>query len=106
MEEKRPQDSKQEGDVAEDQLKSVEAVGEVQAVNSKRKETDNKNKKKWIKKAKNYKKDDSESESEDDDTDDEGSVAKQYTAKPINIQPGHTGFLTFATLLHKEYLKI
>lgn len=30
--------------------------------------------------------------------------APVYTAKAINLQPGHTGFLTFATLLHKDFL--
>ncbi len=32
-----------------------------------------------------------------------GGKAGVYSCKAINIQPGHTGFLTFATLLHKEY---
>jgi hypothetical protein len=39
------------------------------------------------------------------DRDKANSAAKgfTYTSKAINIQPGHTGFLTFATLLHKDY---
>ena len=34
-----------------------------------------------------------------------GSVYKQYCSKPINLQPGHTGYLTFATLLNKNFNK-
>lgn len=48
------------------------------------------------KRNKNY-----ESDLSDNDQDD--VVSAMYSAKPINIQPGHTGFLTFATLLHKDY---
>lgn len=40
-------------------------------------------------------------DSSDDDID--GPSTAIYSAKPINIQPGHTGFLTFATLLHKDF---
>lgn len=51
----------------------------------------------------------SESENEDDDDDDDDNLSRpavvKYAAKAINSQPGHTGFLTFATLLHKEYQK-
>lgn len=35
--------------------------------------------------------------------DESGPTTSMYSAKPINVQPGHTGFLTFATLLHKDY---
>lgn len=61
--------------------------------------------------------DDQEESSDNDDDDEEddanggeevdknknGLVTHQYVAKPINIQPGHTSFLTFATLLHKDF---
>ncbi len=50
----------------------------------------------------------SESDNEDDDDDDDNlnrPAVVKYAAKAINSQPGHTGFLTFATLLHKEYQK-
>ena len=46
------------------------------------------------------------SDNEDDDDNEETNAAQQvshYAAKAINLQPGHTGFLTFATLLHKDY---
>lgn len=42
-------------------------------------------------------------ESDLSDNDQDDVVSAMYSAKPINIQPGHTGFLTFATLLHKDY---
>ncbi len=40
---------------------------------------------------------------DDDETDKPSAKGGVYSSKAINIQPGHTGFLTFATLLHKEY---
>ena len=55
------------------------------------------------------KKSDSDDESADDEDvneDKNGSSTTLYTSKAINQQPGHTGFLTFATLLHKKYLNI
>lgn len=33
-----------------------------------------------------------------------GLTTSIYTAKAINQQPGHTSYLTFASLLHKKYL--
>jgi hypothetical protein len=53
---------------------------------------------------------DKEDSGDDDDDDDDdlnknGYIVSRYAAKAINQQPGHTGFLTFATLLHKDYLK-
>jgi tRNA (adenine57-N1/adenine58-N1)-methyltransferase len=42
---------------------------------------------------------------EDDDNSDNVSNESIFTAKAINLQPGHTGFLTFATLLHKDFLQ-
>ncbi len=47
--------------------------------------------------------DNKNSDESEDEVDDEGVTKAMYSAKPINIQPGHTGFLTFATLLHKDY---
>ena len=50
---------------------------------------------------------DSNDDSNNDDSDeDAGPAVSQYAAKAINMQPGHTGFLTFATLLHKDYQKL
>ena len=49
-----------------------------------------------------------ESAEDSEDDDEYGEVDSQsttYTSKPINIQPGHTSFLTFATLLHKDFQK-
>ncbi|RMZ96371.1 tRNA (adenine(58)-N(1))-methyltransferase catalytic subunit TRMT61A [Brachionus plicatilis] len=51
-----------------------------------------------VKRTKNATNDSEESDEEIDE-----STSTRYTAKPINIQPGHTGFLTFATLLHKNF---
>ncbi len=31
------------------------------------------------------------------------SVQTLYTAQPVKKAPGHTGFITFATLSHKHY---
>ena len=42
----------------------------------------------------------------DEDDKRAGNKESVYTSKAINIQPGHTGFLTFATLLHKDYHKV
>ena len=47
----------------------------------------------------------SESECEDESLKN-GLVSTIFAAKAINIQPGHTGFLTFATLLHKDFLEV
>ena len=48
-------------------------------------------------------------DSEDSDTNmDEGNyenVYKPYCSKPINLQPGHTGYLTFGTLVNKIFSK-
>jgi hypothetical protein len=53
---------------------------------------------------------DSNNEESDSSGDDEECTANsktvQYAVKPINLQPGHTSFLTFATLLHKDFQKI
>ncbi len=69
----------------------------------KRKQLDNAQKSKRSCKKKN-----DESEDENDlggeDLDKNGLTSTIYTAKPINLQPGHTSYLTFATLLHKKYL--
>ena len=59
-------------------------------------------------KEKKRKSDRDENNSDSDESDEEsdaGPAKCQYAAKAINMQPGHTGFLTFATLLHKEYQK-
>ena len=47
--------------------------------------------------------DEEENGGEEVDKNKNGLVVSQFVAKPINIQPGHTSFLTFATLLHKDY---
>jgi hypothetical protein len=49
--------------------------------------------------------DDDDDQEEDDYLNKDGNIVNRYAAKAINLQPGHTGFLTFATLLHKDYLK-
>lgn len=68
---------------------------------SKRKqETD----KKKSKKKKSSDSDNEESESSEDEN--KQDCLSVFTAKAINLQPGHTGFLTFATLLHKKYLNV
>ncbi len=63
-------------------------------------EPNNNNNKRKKKKKKN--------ESDDSDDGEEGgeNVFRQYCSKPINLQPGHTGYLTFATLLNKNYENI
>jgi hypothetical protein len=69
----------------------------------------NKNKRNNKSKKRKENKDEDNSESNDDDDDDENGdcpAVTKYAAKAINSQPGHTGFLTFATLLHKEYQKM
>lgn len=45
-------------------------------------------------------------ESSDSGDDEEDNGVLMHTAKPINIQPGHTGYLTFATLLNKEFSNV
>ena len=69
-----------------------------------------KNKRNNKSKKRKEKKDENDSNSESDENDDEDEnedrpAVVKYAAKAINSQPGHTGFLTFATLLHKEYQK-
>ena len=46
-------------------------------------------------------------ESDNSDSEDENgeNVYKPYCSKPINYQPGHTGYLTFATLLNKTFIE-
>lgn len=57
-----------------------------------------------IKRTKANDDDDVDNENEESESDSEnGAKTTVYTAKPINLQPGHTGFLTFATLLHKDF---
>jgi len=46
---------------------------------------------------------DDDNNDDDDDDNSKSSAKHSYAAKPINTQPGHTGFLTFATLLHKDF---
>ncbi len=53
--------------------------------------------------SKNGKRSQASNDSDLSDDDQDGVVSAMYSAKPINIQPGHTGFLTFATLLHKDF---
>lgn len=56
------------------------------------------------KKFRKQKKDESDSELSSDNDDENSTSTVRYAAKPINLQPGHTSYLTFATLLHKDYL--
>ena len=72
--------------------------------NQKRKEANNNNgKRKKFKKGGKNNDSDNEDDSGDDSSDEAGEGGKTiYTAKAINLQPGHTGFLTFATLLPKD----
>ena len=83
---------------------SNEANDQVDTVNSdenKRKEPGNNNENK-----NSNKKQKRSTDSDEDDTNgDDVSNESIFTAKAINLQPGHTGFLTFATLLHKDFLQ-
>jgi tRNA (adenine57-N1/adenine58-N1)-methyltransferase len=55
---------------------------------------------------KSCKKRKNDNENSDDSEDENGTdVYKPYCSKPINLQPGHTGYLTFATLLNKNFIK-
>ncbi len=55
------------------------------------------------KKRKNQDNNNSDDDLDGDNFDGNSSL---FTAKAINLQPGHTGFLTFATLLHKNFQQI
>ncbi len=46
-----------------------------------------------------------EDECQVDDDSDEGSApsVQAYSLKSLSQQPGHTGYLTFATLLNKQF---
>ena len=81
------------------------AVENAETDNQKRKEANNNNgKRKKFKKGGKNNDSDTEDDSGDDSNDEagEGGGKTIYTAKAINLQPGHTGFLTFATLLPKD----
>lgn len=67
------------------------------------KKDENGQKKKKKKRNESDNDDDENSNDVDDEEAIDGSVYKQYSSKPINLQPGHTGYLTFATLLNKNF---
>jgi tRNA (adenine57-N1/adenine58-N1)-methyltransferase len=73
----------------------------------KRADESNKNNAKNSKKFKknNNRESDDDSDEDMDENGDNDSHSTTYTSKPINLQPGHTSFLTFATLLHKDLQK-
>ena len=88
----------------ENEVKEAETVAH-KGDEAKRKHVDN-NKNKRVKRRnlpKNGKAD--ESGSEEDEPFRGNSSTAIYSAKAINQQPGHTGYLTFATLLHKDYIR-
>ena len=92
-------DQRQPAGVKED---AAEDTGNNQE--NKRKETNEKKNNKKFKSNKNGDNEEDEANESGSDLDNnDGSVVTHYTAKAINLQPGHTGFLTFATLLHKDF---
>lgn len=85
----------------------IEEQSEKMATNES--ENENKNNGTQNRNGKRTKKKSARRDSEDSDFsgDEENEITTAlYSAKPINIQPGHTGFLTFATLLHKDFSNI
>jgi hypothetical protein len=55
---------------------------------------------------KSFKKRKNDNENSEDSEDENGAnVYKPYCSKQINLQPGHTGYLTFATLLNKNFIE-
>lgn len=105
MDWKRPKEKDNE-EVKQD-TEETDVKKEEEGEELKRKQQPDDNKKPKNKKSKNNDQSENEEDSEsENDVENQGSTQAQYTAKPINIQPGHTGFLTFATLLHKDFQKI
>ena len=96
----------EEGNIEEDSLdEKTKPKIKVEFKKNKRNANRNKNNKSAKKRRDIKKENESDNESNDDELDEDVPRVVQYAAKAINSQPGHTGFLTFATLLHKDYQK-
>ena len=105
----KPQDELDEQEEEEEEedpnLDKEKTKPKIQIDFKKNRRNRNRNKNSAKKRRDNKKENESESESNDEELDDDTPRVVQYAAKAINSQPGHTGFLTFATLLHKDYQK-